>query len=143
MLNWSRNLILQSCNIVPSVELFQRRNTLTFTFADLTVGGRTSCVVPSVQKKTGAVAGDMKKEELNEAEDADSKKESKPKANASKKRKTVVDKEEDVKPEEEEQEPKTKAKKTKATPKAKPSKVKTEDAPSEGRRRSGRAAKAK
>ncbi|KAM0143276.1 hypothetical protein ACHAP3_001412 [Botrytis cinerea] len=27
----------------------------------LTVGGRTSCVVPSVQKKTGAVAGDMKK----------------------------------------------------------------------------------
>jgi formamidopyrimidine-DNA glycosylase len=28
----------------------------------LTVGGRTSCVVPSVQKKTGAVAGDLKKE---------------------------------------------------------------------------------
>lgn len=28
----------------------------------LTVGGRTSCVVPSVQKKTGAVAGDIKKE---------------------------------------------------------------------------------
>ncbi|KAF5870563.1 putative formamidopyrimidine-dna protein [Botrytis fragariae] len=27
----------------------------------LTVGGRTSCVVPSVQKKTGAVAGDMKR----------------------------------------------------------------------------------
>ncbi|ESZ90149.1 putative formamidopyrimidine-DNA glycosylase [Sclerotinia borealis F-4128] len=27
----------------------------------LTVGGRTSCVVPSVQKKTGAVAGDLKK----------------------------------------------------------------------------------
>ncbi|CAL3962772.1 hypothetical protein PZA11_000166 [Diplocarpon coronariae] len=27
----------------------------------LTVGGRTSCVVPSVQKKTGAVAGDVKK----------------------------------------------------------------------------------
>jgi formamidopyrimidine-DNA glycosylase len=26
----------------------------------LTVGGRTSCVVPSVQKKTGAVAGDLK-----------------------------------------------------------------------------------
>jgi formamidopyrimidine-DNA glycosylase len=25
----------------------------------LTVGGRTSCVVPSVQKKTGAVAGDI------------------------------------------------------------------------------------
>ncbi|EDN99554.1 hypothetical protein SS1G_02408 [Sclerotinia sclerotiorum 1980 UF-70] len=27
----------------------------------LTVGGRTSCVVPSVQKKTGPVAGDIKK----------------------------------------------------------------------------------
>lgn len=27
----------------------------------LTVGGRTSCVVPSVQKKTGAVAGESKK----------------------------------------------------------------------------------
>lgn len=29
----------------------------------LTVGGRTSCVVPSVQKKTGAVTGDIKMEE--------------------------------------------------------------------------------
>jgi len=29
----------------------------------LTVGGRTSCVVPSVQKKTGAVAGDLKRED--------------------------------------------------------------------------------
>lgn len=28
----------------------------------LTVGGRTSCVVPSVQKKTGAVAGEIKQE---------------------------------------------------------------------------------
>jgi len=32
----------------------------------LTVGGRTSCIVPSVQKKTGKVAGDIKKEELND-----------------------------------------------------------------------------
>ncbi|KAF7941847.1 uncharacterized protein EAE97_006684 [Botrytis byssoidea] len=31
----------------------------------LTVGGRTSCVVPSVQKKTGAVAGDMKKRSMS------------------------------------------------------------------------------
>jgi formamidopyrimidine-DNA glycosylase len=31
----------------------------------ITVGGRTSCVVPSVQKKTGAVAGDVKMEEAN------------------------------------------------------------------------------
>lgn len=29
------------------------------TFVHLTVGGRTSCVVPSVQKKTGPVAGDV------------------------------------------------------------------------------------
>lgn len=34
----------------------------------LTVGGRTSCVVPSVQKKTGAVAGDLKKEKVEELE---------------------------------------------------------------------------
>ena len=31
-------------------------------FVFLTVGGRTSCVVPSVQKKTGPVAGDVKDE---------------------------------------------------------------------------------
>jgi formamidopyrimidine-DNA glycosylase len=29
----------------------------------LTVGGRTSCVIPSVQKKTGAVAGDVNEDE--------------------------------------------------------------------------------
>lgn len=34
----------------------------------LTVGGRTSAIVPSVQKKTGAVAGDVKKEKVEEAE---------------------------------------------------------------------------
>jgi formamidopyrimidine-DNA glycosylase len=32
----------------------------------LTVGGRTSCVVPSVQKKTGAVAGEVKEESEGE-----------------------------------------------------------------------------
>lgn len=31
-------------------------------FVFMTVGGRTSCVVPSVQKKTGPVAGDIKNE---------------------------------------------------------------------------------
>jgi formamidopyrimidine-DNA glycosylase len=49
----------------------------------LTVGGRTSCVVPSVQKKTGAVAGDLKTEEKNDA----SSEETKPKGKTSKKRK--------------------------------------------------------
>ncbi len=32
----------------------------------ITVGGRTSAVVPSVQKKTGPVAGDVKSEEVSE-----------------------------------------------------------------------------
>ncbi|MCJ1286233.1 hypothetical protein MMC26_005578 [Xylographa opegraphella] len=34
----------------------------------MTVGGRTSAVVPSVQKKTGKVAGDVKREDLSESE---------------------------------------------------------------------------
>ncbi|MCJ1382636.1 hypothetical protein MMC17_005749 [Xylographa soralifera] len=34
----------------------------------MTVGGRTSAVVPSVQKKTGKVAGDVKKEDLSDSE---------------------------------------------------------------------------
>lgn len=37
----------------------------------LTVGGRTSCVVPSVQKKTGAVAGDKKKKRSTSSESED------------------------------------------------------------------------
>ena len=37
-------------------------------FVFLTVGGRTSCVVPSVQKKTGPVAGDVKKEVVEHAD---------------------------------------------------------------------------
>ena len=47
-------------------------------FVYLTVGGRTSCVVPSVQKKTGPVAGDVK--DRAGAEDAGSEKEEKQKA---------------------------------------------------------------
>lgn len=35
----------------------------------LTVGGRTSCIVPSVQKKTGAVAGDIKTEKTDLSEE--------------------------------------------------------------------------
>jgi formamidopyrimidine-DNA glycosylase len=34
--------------------------------AFLTVGGRTSCICPSIQKKTGAVAGDVKKEAVEQ-----------------------------------------------------------------------------
>ena len=47
-------------------------------FVYLTVGGRTSCVVPSVQKKTGPVAGDIKDEAG--PEDVDGGKREKPKA---------------------------------------------------------------
>lgn len=35
----------------------------------LTVGGRTSAVIPSVQKKTGPVAKDVSKEDLEDADD--------------------------------------------------------------------------
>ena len=57
-------------------------------FVYLTVGGRTSCVVPSVQKKTGPVAGDVK--DRAGPEDDDGEKEEKPKASkkASKKEET-------------------------------------------------------
>ncbi len=47
-------------------------------FVYLTVGGRTSCVVPSVQKKTGPVAGDVKHEAG--PEDSNGVKKAKPKA---------------------------------------------------------------
>ncbi|KAJ9646078.1 hypothetical protein H2204_000740 [Knufia peltigerae] len=57
--------------------------------AFLTVGGRTSAVVPSVQKKTGPVA-----KEMDEAEIVDGEEEKKPKAKG-KKRKAVVDEDED------------------------------------------------
>ncbi len=50
----------------------------------LTVGGRTSCVIPSVQKKTGAVAGDVKEPEDGK-EEAAAKKAAK--TNSTKKRK--------------------------------------------------------
>ncbi|MCJ1436282.1 hypothetical protein MMC27_005660 [Xylographa pallens] len=54
----------------------------------MTVGGRTSAVVPSVQKKTGKVAGDVKKEDLSESEadavlgNGDDEEEPKPKVKA-------------------------------------------------------------
>ena len=42
-------------------------------FVFMTVGGRTSCVVPSVQKKTGPVAGDVKDEAGTEDADGENK----------------------------------------------------------------------
>jgi formamidopyrimidine-DNA glycosylase len=58
----------------------------------LTVGGRTSCVVPSVQKNTGAIAGDIKREKSvdSDAKDDEVTEEPKAKAGASRKRKAVA-----------------------------------------------------
>jgi formamidopyrimidine-DNA glycosylase len=99
----------------------------------LTVGGRTSCVVPSVQKKTGPVAGDLKAEGKNDESG------SKTNGKASRKRKASEEDSADSEPEskaskkvngktrgkkseaaaikaEEEEVPKAKAKKQKAIP---------------------------
>ncbi|ORY07791.1 NMDA receptor-regulated protein 1-domain-containing protein [Clohesyomyces aquaticus] len=76
----------------------------------LKVGGRTSAVVPSVQKKTGAVAGDV--EDTNGTEESDE--DVKPKKKGTKRTKaaaTSEDEEGDV--EEEEEKPKKKATKRK------------------------------
>ena len=77
----------------------------------LKVGGRTSAIVPSVQKKTAAVAGDVDSADVSEAE--------KP----AKGRKRKVKSEED---EEEEQEEKPVAKKTAAKGRGKAKAVKAE-----------------
>lgn len=114
----------------------------------LTVGGRTSCVVPSVQKKTGDVAADVKKEDDEDAGvKATTKKGSKAKVVASKKRKAESEDDEkvDFKDEDSAEElqigNKNAAKKAKPIPKAKASQSKDVTEVPEGRRRSGRSAK--
>lgn len=112
----------------------------------LTVGGRTSCVVPSVQKKTGAVAGDV-------GDPPTVAKRSSDKSNGTKKRKVAPKtKAEETESENDQENEATKRRKAVKDPKPtvtktpkKPSKVKEEavEAPSEGRRRSGRASKPK
>ncbi|PQE19511.1 hypothetical protein CJF32_00007499 [Rutstroemia sp. NJR-2017a WRK4] len=56
----------------------------------LTVGGRTSCVVPSVQKKTGATAGDVKRETSVDSDAKDDEVTEEPKAKPTRKRKAVA-----------------------------------------------------
>lgn len=90
----------------------------------LTVGGRTSAVVPSVQKKTGPVAKDIGDEV------ADS-----PKSETKRKRVTGVKKEEDVNDDEEEPKPKKRGSRSKKSEDA--VEIKEESKP-EGRRRSTR-----
>lgn len=121
-------------------KVMEMPNGAKITF--LTVGGRTSCVVPSVQKKTAAVAGDVDE------------KAAKTSGKGSKKVAQVVEKsEEDELDEDEDVKPKNKKRKAdpepKDTKKAKingavksepESKVK-EEANGTGRRRSGRVSK--
>jgi formamidopyrimidine-DNA glycosylase len=121
----------------------------------LKVGGRTSCVVPGVQKKTGAVAGDLKTGDMTEE---------KTNGKTSKKRKTPDENEDDkleskaskkvdgrgrgkksdvaVKDEKEEEEvPNGKAKKRRAVPEPAVNtteSVEMDSKTASGRRRSGR-----
>lgn len=75
----------------------------------LTVGGRTSAIVPSRQKKTGAVAGDVS---AVSGVDEDDVEETKPKAKGKRKSKAV--KEEEAEDEDEEEEAPKKRQRTKA-----------------------------
>lgn len=114
----------------------------------LTVGGRTSAVVPSLQKKTGAVAGDVSANQKNGSdEDQDDGEEKKPKKarGGSKANGAVKEEQEPVKPTkrgrrstkmgkaEEEEVEAPKSKKVKAS-----SAVKSEKPAAQGRRRSAR-----
>ncbi|RHZ74641.1 hypothetical protein CDV55_105341 [Aspergillus turcosus] len=90
----------------------------------LTVGGRTSAVVPSVQKKTGPVAKDIGDEDANS-----------PKSETKRKRVTGVKKEEDVNDDEEEPKPKKRGSRSKKSEDS--VEIKEESKP-EGRRRSTR-----
>jgi len=113
----------------------------------VTVGGRTSCVVPSVQKKTGAVAGDVKEESSDEEADGAGKGDSKERkgkkgrGGAAEKRKTAAAAEEVVKGEAKANG--AKRRKADASPTKDVAKDGKESAASMGRRRSGRTPKTK
>jgi hypothetical protein len=107
----------------------------------LKVGGRTSAVVPSVQKKTGAVAGDVDSEEINGASGSDE--ETKPKKGGKRKTKAVKEEETDEEDEQDET-PAPKKKKTATNGTLKKGKAQKVDIKSEGasgRRKSGRASR--
>ena len=92
--------------------------------AFLKVGGRTSCVVPSVQKKTGPVAKEMDEAELVDDEDAE------PKKTKGKKRKAAKEEEDD----EEEEQPKKSTKKGKPAKKEEKEEVAPKKLPSRGKK---------
>ena len=119
----------------------------------LKVGGRTSAVVPSVQKKTGPVAGDVGSQDLEDAEEEDEEEDpqpkSKPRGKAKKEKGTNGVKVEAEADSEEEVKPATKKRKSAVangtkeehkTPK-KAKAIKEEVTPDSGRRRSSRRAK--
>ena len=109
----------------------------------LKVGGRTSAIVPSVQKKTAAVAGDV-----SEGSEDPSEEEVKPKKSGKRKSKPKQEEEDDeeeaIKEEETEEVPAAKKQKKAVNGTARKAKkvdepVKSEDV--SGRRRSGRLAR--
>lgn len=103
----------------------------------LKVGGRTSAIVPSVQKKTAAVAGDVDEEAEDQSEE-----EVKPKKSVKRKSKPKhEDEDEALKEEEDDDVPAAKKQKkavsgTARTGKQAEASIKSED--TSGRRRSGR-----
>lgn len=116
----------------------------------LKVGGRTSAVVPSVQKKTGPVAGDVSSQDIADAEEEDGKVEQKPRGKAKKaKKETGTNGMKAEETSDDEAKPVTKKRKSAAangtkeeekTPK-KAKAVKEEATPESGRRRSSRRVK--
>lgn len=98
--------------------------------AFITVGGRTSCYAPAVQKKTGRVSGSAKTEPLVKEESGDEK--PAPKKGRKSTSKAVKSEEKEATPAKE----KRPASATIETSKSK--KVKAEPVPDDGRRRSGR-----
>ncbi|KAI9792612.1 MAG: hypothetical protein M1833_001065 [Piccolia ochrophora] len=92
----------------------------------LTVGGRTSAVVPSVQKKTGPVAGDIGGEDTEESESDDD----------PKPEKSESDEEEKTKPQKKTKpQPKASASKLKSQPSGQPKKEDSNPAPSASKKR--------
>lgn len=109
---------LADSSIFPEEWLFKHRwgkgkkdSTTTLPngkkFVFITVGGRTSCVVPSVQKKTGPAAGDVKAETAVGTGETDEQAEAKPKREGKKSSAKGTDK---VKVEEGEESTETKSK---------------------------------
>jgi len=120
-------------------KVMEMPNGAKITF--LTVGGRTSCVVPSVQKKTGAVAGDVDKKEAKTTGKGSNKKAA-PVMDESEEEEAEED--EDVKPKKKRKaDPTSKPKQTKkakvnAAAEAEPEAKAKEEVNGTGRRRSDR-----